>query len=132
MKQGLTQAEAAGGRRPAPEGQHLAAAQWRAEPGRHVRWPVGVAMGPQGALDGRGGRQGPRLDPRPNARPAEVAVRALVWIGVPYCTPIRGSHSDADGVVDAPPTASMCHGCGTLVRKMWIERSRCRGKVSGR
>ena len=49
----------------------------RAGRGRRARRPAGVAAARQGAVDGRGGRPGPRLDPRPDAGPAEAAVRLV-------------------------------------------------------
>ena len=58
----------AGGRRAAADGQHLAAAPSCAGPGRGARRSAGVAAAWQGALDGRGGRQDPRLAPRPALR----------------------------------------------------------------
>ena len=67
----------AGGRGAAADGEHLAAALPRAGRGRRARRQAGVAAPRQGAVDGRGGRPGPRLDPRPDAGPAEAAVRLV-------------------------------------------------------
>ena len=92
----------------AADGEHLAAALPGTGRGRRAGRAAGVAAAGQGAARGGGGDQGPGLDPRPDAGPAEAAVRLVDQPG--GARPDRGSvRQDARPVDGAALFAALEH-----------------------